>query len=71
MSKDVFENSPAIYGWVLRQKTNQVPQGRKECPAVPDGTWKINRAFFPAINGRAIFDGRIILKRSCTPLTPA
>ena len=55
-------------------QTNQVPEGRKECSAVPDGTRKIERAFFPAINGWAIFGGQIILplpfnilKQPCTP----
>ena len=64
---------PFMAGSCVNQ-TNQVPEGRKECSAVPDGTRKIERAFFPAINGWAIFGGQIILplpfnilKQPCTP----
>jgi len=43
----VFDNSPAIYGWVHGSETSQVPSGTKgpcgrpPMPAVPDGTLKI------------------------------
>jgi hypothetical protein len=49
------ENSPAIYGWGIRQTNHQVPEGRKKSPAVPDGTRNRQGDNNPAINGWAIF----------------
>ena len=51
-----IENSPAIYGWVMRQ-TNQsspVRDGRTVLSSLT-GLWKMNRTVYPAINGWAIF----------------
>ena len=55
------DNSPAIYGWVSIQSTNQVPAGTKESPvlakdsAVPSRDFGRFRNVNPAINGWAIF----------------
>jgi hypothetical protein len=55
------DNSPAIYGWVRIQSTNQVPAGTKESPglakdsAVPGRDFGRFRNVNPAINGWAIF----------------
>jgi hypothetical protein len=38
-----FENSPAIYGWVIISGGFKVPPGRKKCPVVPGGTLQILR----------------------------
>jgi hypothetical protein len=39
----LYENSPAIYGWVKRHKKIEVPEGRQNGSFVPDGTWKFWR----------------------------
>ena len=57
------DNSPAIYGWVMRPSNIKVPRGtaenggRAQAPFVPDGTLEICEPRVPAMNGWAIFEG--------------
>ncbi len=51
----VFDNSPAIYGWVHGSGMFVVPSGTKEMVCRPWWDFEIWVALFPAINGWAIF----------------
>jgi hypothetical protein len=55
----IFENSPAIYGWVHGSAESPVPSGTKEMVCRPWRDLKIGLPVFPAINGWAIFVDRI------------
>ena len=56
-----FENSPVIYGWVVRVRSPQVPSGtaddlvhHPQTSFVPDGTFYFRTSFNPALKGWAI-----------------
>jgi hypothetical protein len=51
------DNSPAIYGWVMRPSNIKSREGRQNGSFVPDGTLEYCRPRVPAMNGWAIFDG--------------
>jgi hypothetical protein len=51
----IFENSPAIYGWVYHAQTNQVPTGTKESFCRPSRDFYQTCANHPALKGWAIF----------------
>jgi hypothetical protein len=65
----IFENSPAIYGWVHGSERPKSRQGRKNYSAVPAGLDFMLMTFNPAINGWAIFSNasfttcRVMAKR--------